>query len=49
VRADARHPGPHLVQPALAERARLLLAQGRVEEAAGWAEAQGLGADDEVS
>jgi LuxR family transcriptional regulator, maltose regulon positive regulatory protein len=36
-------------QPAPAERARLVLAQGRVDQAARWAEAQGLTADDEPS
>jgi LuxR family transcriptional regulator, maltose regulon positive regulatory protein len=35
--------------PAAAERARLLLAQGQVDQAARWAEAQGLTAEDEPS
>jgi LuxR family transcriptional regulator, maltose regulon positive regulatory protein len=38
-----------LFNPAPAERARLLLAQGRVEEAARWTEERGLSDDDEVS
>ena len=38
-----------LFNPAPAERARLLLAQGRIEEAARWTEERGLSADDEVS
>jgi LuxR family transcriptional regulator, maltose regulon positive regulatory protein len=38
-----------LFNPAAAERARLLLAQGRVEEAARWTEERGLSDDDEVS
>jgi hypothetical protein len=36
------HPGP-------SERARLLLAQGRVEEAARWTEERGLRPEDEVT
>lgn len=35
--------------PAPAERARLLLAQGKVEEAARWTEGRGLAAEDELS
>jgi LuxR family transcriptional regulator, maltose regulon positive regulatory protein len=35
--------------PAPAERARLLLAQGQVDQAARWVEEQGLGAEDEPS
>jgi LuxR family transcriptional regulator, maltose regulon positive regulatory protein len=38
-----------LFNPAPAERARLLLAQGRVDEAARWTEERGLSDDDEVS
>jgi len=37
-----------LFNPAPAERARLLLAQGRVDEAARWTEERGLSDDDEV-
>lgn len=35
--------------PAPAERARLLLAQGQVDQAARWVEERGLGAEDELS
>jgi LuxR family transcriptional regulator, maltose regulon positive regulatory protein len=38
-----------LFNPAPAERARLLLAQGRVDEAARWTQERGLSDDDEVS
>jgi LuxR family transcriptional regulator, maltose regulon positive regulatory protein len=38
-----------LFNPAPAERARLLLVQGRIEEAARWTEERGLSDDDEVS
>jgi LuxR family maltose regulon positive regulatory protein len=38
-----------LFNPAPAERARLLLVQGRVDEAARWTEERGLSDDDEVS
>ena len=38
-----------LFNPATAERARLLLAHGRVDEAARWTEERGLSDDDEVS
>jgi LuxR family maltose regulon positive regulatory protein len=40
---------PTWYHPAPAERARLLLAQGQVDQAARWAEAQGLTAEDEPS
>jgi len=46
------HPGPDTVSlwhPGPSERARLLLAQGRAEEAARWAEERGLTDEDEVS
>jgi LuxR family maltose regulon positive regulatory protein len=51
---EAERVGPSLdvvdlFSPAAAERARLLLAHGQVTEAAGWAAARGLGADDEPS
>jgi LuxR family maltose regulon positive regulatory protein len=38
-----------LFNPAPAERARLLLAQGRIEEAVHWTEERGLTADDDIS
>jgi LuxR family maltose regulon positive regulatory protein len=38
-----------LFNPAPAERARLLLVQGRIDEAARWTEERGLSDDDEVS
>jgi LuxR family transcriptional regulator, maltose regulon positive regulatory protein len=38
-----------LFNPATAERARLLLAQGRIDEAARWTEERGLADEDEVS
>jgi LuxR family transcriptional regulator, maltose regulon positive regulatory protein len=38
-----------LFNPAPAERARLLLAQGRIEEAARWTKERGLTADDDIS
>jgi LuxR family maltose regulon positive regulatory protein len=48
--AERAAPGPAvtgLLNPVPAERARLLLAQGKVAAAACWAEERGLGADDE--
>ena len=49
--ADAERIGPSpdvvgLFNPAGTERARLLLAEGRLDQAAAWAAAQGLDADD---
>jgi LuxR family maltose regulon positive regulatory protein len=48
--AERAAPGPAvtgLLNPVPAERARLLLAQGKVDAAARWAEERGLSADDE--
>jgi ATP/maltotriose-dependent transcriptional regulator MalT len=48
--AERAAPGPAvtgLLNPVPAQRARLLLAQGKVAAAAHWAEERGLGADDE--
>jgi len=42
-------PAATLYYPASVERARLLLAQGQVEEAVRWTEKRGLGAEDEPS
>jgi LuxR family transcriptional regulator, maltose regulon positive regulatory protein len=49
--AERAAPGPAvtgLLNPVPAQRARLLLAQGKVAAAARWAEEHGLGADDEL-